>query len=207
MACGHCGFPGDLDQRVHEAVRSTPIIDQNDEDTGATYDTVVTVSLCPRCNKLTLESYGWSDLMDPTDVQVETLYPAPPAYDGIPEAVAKEYRRAQRVRSEPVFYAVGIRRTLEVLCAERGVEGRTLFERIEKLAASGGLPEIFAEMATVLRKLGNLGAHVGHDELTDEDAPILGEFADAILEYLYRAPAKVAAVRAALEERTSRSRK
>jgi hypothetical protein len=205
MACGHCGFTGDLDQKIHEAVKSSPILDQHGAETGVTYDTVVTVSLCPQCDKLTLESYGWSDFMDPTEARVERLYPAPPSYEGIPEAVASEYRRAQRVRSEPVFYAVGIRRTLEALCAERGVQGRSLFERIEKLAASGGLPETFAEMATVLRRFGNLGAHVGEDELTDEDAPVLGEFADAILEYLYRAPAKVAAVQAALEKRTEAS--
>jgi hypothetical protein len=71
--------------------------------------------------------------------------------------VADEYRRAQRVRSEPVFYAVGIRRTLEALCAERGVKGKTLYDRIEKLAASGDLPATFVDMATVLRQLGNMG--------------------------------------------------
>ena len=202
MACGHCGFAGDLDQKVQTTVRSEPIIDNDGQDIGLTYDTVVSVSVCPRCHKLTLESYDWSDFIDPPDVQIETLYPAPPSYDGIPDAVAREYRRAQRVRSEPVFYAVGIRRTLEALCAERGVQGGTLYDRLERLAASGGLPETFAEMATVLRKLGNLGAHVGEDEIREEDAPVLGEFADAILEYLYRAPAKVASVKAELEKRT-----
>ena len=29
-------------------------------------------------------------------------------------------------------------------------------------------------MAGVLRRLGNLGAHVGEDEITEEDAPVLG---------------------------------
>jgi hypothetical protein len=194
MACGHCGFSGDLEQKVHTAVKEVPITDTDGRDLGVTYDTMVTVSVCPNCDRLTFESYGWADFMDPGDVVVEVLYPAAPSYDGIPEPVAAEYRRAQRVKSEPVFYAVGIRRTLEALCAERSVEGRSLYERIEKLAASGDLPATFAEMATVLRKLGNLGAHVG-----------LGEFADAILEYLYRAPTKVAAVQAALTQRTGGS--
>src|SRR3954466_8467581 len=108
MPCGHCGFAGDLEQKIHQAVREEPIVDQHDADTGMTYDTIVTVSVCPNCNKLTMESYGWADgYMEPEDAKVETLYPARPSYDGIPESVAAEYRRAQGVRSEPVFYAVG----------------------------------------------------------------------------------------------------
>ena len=47
-----------------------------------------------------MESYDWADFMDPEDVEVVTLYPAPPSYDGIPQPVATEYRRAQRVRSD-----------------------------------------------------------------------------------------------------------
>ena len=48
--------------------------------------------------------------------------------------------------------------------------------------------------------------YVGHVyEITEEDAPVMGEFADAILEYLYRAPAKVAAVQAALDARVGKT--
>jgi hypothetical protein len=39
-----------------------------------------------------------------------------------------------------------------------------------------------------------------------EDVPLIQEFADAILDYLYRAPAKVQAVEAALDERLARAR-
>lgn len=201
MACGHCDFGGELEQNVHQVIKRVPVRDQQGRDTGESIDTVAAVYLCPSCEKLTLQSYVWSDLFDPEDVRVNTLYPAAPTFEGIPEPVASEYRRAQGVRSERVFYAVGIRRTLEAICKERGVEGRTLAARLQVLASSGDFPPTFAEMAEVLRDLGNLGAHVGEEEITEEDAAVLGNFADALVEYLYRAPAKVAVVRAALDDR------
>jgi hypothetical protein len=205
MACGHCGFTGELEQKVHQAVKTEPVRDHDGHELNEDYSLFASVYICPACDKLTFESYWWGDFLDPTDVVVDRLYPAEPSYDGIPELVADEYRRARRVRAEQVFYAVGIRRTLEALCAERGVAGKTLFEKLEKLAHDGDLPPTFADMATVLRKLGNLGAHVGEDEITEDDASVLGEFADAILEYLYRAPAKVTAVKAALDKRVQAS--
>ena len=102
-----------------------------------------------------------------------------------------------------MLYTVAIRRTLEAICTEEGIEGRTLADRLKKLSTAGRLPDTFADMTTVLRKYGNLGAHESDDEPSDEDASIVGDFADAVIEYLYRAPAKVAAVQAALDQRQS----
>ena len=57
---------------------------------------------------------------------------------------------------------------------------------------------MLANMADQLRQIRNLGAHAGAGDVTAEDVPVIAEFADAILEYLYRAPAKVQAVQARL---------
>ena len=75
-----------------------------------------------------------------------------------------------------------------------------LAERLKNLANSGRIPQTLAEMAQQLRLLRNLGAH--DDEVTEEDVPIILDFLEAILEYLYVAPAKIAAVQARLD-RTS----
>jgi hypothetical protein len=204
MACHHCGFQGDLDQKVNEVVKR---VTWTDERTGEEidHDTLARVLICPSCEKLTVDTYKWSDLMDPLDVQVTVLYPEAPELDGLPDRVRKEFGRAQRVRTEPVFYAVAIRRTLEAICAEEGVEGRALFDKLKKLSDLGRLPDTFVDMATILRQYGNLGAHESEDEPTEEDVSIVADFADAILEYLYRAPAKVAAVQNALKARQAGS--
>lgn len=51
------------------------------------------------------------------------------------------------------------------------------------------------------RKLGNLGAHDDEVEIQAADVPAIEALADAILEYLYRAPATLDAVKGSLDER------
>jgi hypothetical protein len=46
----------------------------------------------------------------------------------------------------------------------------------------------------------NLGAHDENVDVAPADVPVIDDLADAILEYLYRAPAKLAAVRQGIEE-------
>jgi hypothetical protein len=46
----------------------------------------------------------------------------------------------------------------------------------------------------------NLGAHDAEDDVTEEDVPIILDFLEAILEYLYVATAKIAAVQARLSK-------
>jgi hypothetical protein len=59
---------------------------------------------------------------------------------------------------------------------------------------------VLAEMAQQLKELRNLGAHDAEDEVTNEDVPTIISFLEAILEYLYVAPAKIAVVRARLKK-------
>lgn len=57
-------------------------------------------------------------------------------------------------------------------------------------------------MAQKLREIRNLGAHASpSDEVKPADVPVIFDFADAIIEYLYRAPAKIAAVESRLAKR------
>ncbi len=56
-------------------------------------------------------------------------------------------------------------------------------------------------MAHQIRQIRNLGAHADEDdEVTGADVPIMLDFLEAILEYLYVAPAKIAAVQVRLKK-------
>lgn len=48
-----------------------------------------------------------------------------------------------------------------------------------------------ADMVNQLRKVRNLGAHDTKDIVTEEDIPLILSLLEAILEYLYVAPAKL----------------
>ena len=53
-------------------------------------------------------------------------------------------------------------------------------------------------MAHQIRLICNIGAHDAEDDVTEEDVPIILDFLEAILEYLYIAHAKIEALQARL---------
>ncbi len=205
--CGHCGFKGELDTKGQ--VTAEESTEDADGYAELTISKIWTLARCPNCERPTLESYIWVEplYMEPEDATLERVYPTPLDNGSLPPGVQKQVDASHRVKViEPSFYAVGIRRMLEAVCRDQGATGRTLEKQIAALVADGKLPDVFAGMAGQLRKLGNWGAHDGDTDVLPEDVPLIEEFADAILDYLYRAPAKLQAVEDALERRLNKAR-
>ncbi len=100
---------------------------------------------------------------------------------------------------EPSACAVLVGRTLEAVSNYEKATGKTLSDKLNNLVSSDRIPKTLGEMAHQLRQIRNLGAHDAEDEVTEEDVPIILDFLEAILEYLYVAPAKIAAVQARLK--------
>jgi Domain of unknown function (DUF4145) len=205
--CGHCGFPGYLEEKGRVK------IDEQDEEIEGhgwvQYFRYWIVARCPNCDRPTLDAIVFVDVDDddPENAFESRIYPTLLENDTLPAGVRKQFEAAHRVRAiEPSFYAVGVRRMLEAVCSERGASGNTLEKQIKHLVDVGQLPDVFAGMAKQLRTLGNWGAHDGNTEVVAGDVPLIEEFADSILDYLYRAPAKLAAVETALQERIAASR-
>ena len=84
--------------------------------------------------------------------------------------------------------------TLEAICEYEQARGSSLAERLNHLVAEERIPKTLAEMAHHLRPLRNMGAHLTEEEIHPEDVPVIIDFVEAILEYLYVAPAKIRAV-------------
>lgn len=53
------------------------------------------------------------------------------------------------------------------------------------------IPGRLIEMAQGIRQLRNIGAHADLGEIVEIDIQILTDFTEAILEYIYRAPARL----------------
>ena len=84
--------------------------------------------------------------------------------------------------------------TLEAVCQHEQAKGSSLSERLNHLVTSERIPKTLAEMAHHLRQLRDIGAHLTEEEILPEDVPVIMDFVEAILEYLYVAPAKIRAV-------------
>ena len=112
----------------------------------------------------------------------------------LPYRVSLAYNAALRVqKADPGAFAIMVGRTLEEICRHEKAKGKVLADKIKSLADSGRMPQVLAEMIEQLRLLRNLAAHANEDDyvVEEEDVPIIREFIDAILEYLYIAPTKI----------------
>lgn len=197
MQCDHCG------KRTTFAIR-TEYTYVAQVETGYYGDsTIWRIMQCLECLKPTLVQ----TIKSPINLygtiskpRVEILYPAEklPLSD-LPTRIERAYLATLKVKYEPNAFAVLAGRTLEMLCNHENVPGKVLAHRLENLANSGRIPLPLAQMALQLKQLRNLGAHAAEDEVNEEDVPIILDFLEAILEYLYVAPAKIEAVRARLK--------
>jgi hypothetical protein len=82
-----------------------------------------------------------------------------------------------------------IRRALEAICADRGITKGCLKSRLDELVRRGEIPLNLIEAATILRSLGNEGAH--GESISPYTTWVIADFFKAIVEYIYVAPNKV----------------
>lgn len=212
MRCGNCEMETTF-RYIHEFCELAPVSASTDEPTMSHRPIIAVkyriwrVYLCLTCISPTLE---WEDQflteghgpVRTKDVQV--LYPVPRAHlDNVPASIEKEYRSAHKYQnSDPNACAVYIGRALDKICQHEKVKGNRLIDKLDNLIKEKNLPEQLGIMAHQIRQIRNLGAHADEDddEVTGADTPIMLDFLEAILEYLYVAPAKIAAVQVRLKK-------
>jgi len=201
MLCGHCG--NQTVWELHEPYTTDKKFPYGHDELSESI--IFSTLMCPRCSLPTLRR----TVKIFNEVDVETfsertavLYPSETGQlSNLPETIERRYKSALKVRYvEPNARAVLVGRTLEAACNHENAQGRTLAQKLNHLAQRGRIPTTLAEMAQQLKELRNLGAHDTEDEVTEEDVPIIIDFLEAILEYLYVAPAKIEALRARLNK-------
>lgn len=199
MICGHCGNKTTWELHVPYETDKTDPFGTSEVSEYKVYSTL----MCSTCSRPTLRRTNMMYVEIDTELvegETEILYPTETAQlSNLPEKIERKYKAALKVRYiEPNACAVLVGRTLEAACNHEGAQGRTLAQKLNYLAQIGRIPNTLAEMARQLKELRNLGAHDAEDEVTEQDVPIILDFLEAILEYLYVAPAKIEAVRTRL---------
>lgn len=167
------------------------------------------VLACTTCEGLSLVGGFRHELtsmgLEPSPVTLPRLYPRgpsiiPPAHTvsglDIPLRALALYEDAWPLRhTVPSAFANQIRRALEIVCKDKGGRGRNLASQLEHLASSGVLPPGLAEMADLVRELGNRGSHAGAVDVDIYDAELMDELFRSILHYVYVGPAHVRRLR------------
>jgi hypothetical protein len=184
--CGHCANSAPM-----EIVASHSQVDSHEEE-GAYWEAGLVYQLteCPACRGITLRNFYYHDADDPEEFDHKVLFPlqrANPA--GLPTTILKGWEAAARVKQiDTNAYGVLLRRLLELVCADRGANGKMLNDQLADLAQKGEIPSKLVDVARGLRRLSNVGAHALLGDLTPAEAPILEDLCRAVLEYVYSAP-------------------
>jgi hypothetical protein len=208
--CNHCGiitvhitrqiYKYEDDHEIHYYM--------NEEKSNQTKEFAWLIQECINCKGFLLKEWRSyeSDYDDYPFYDYKILYPATKtASDSLPSAVKKVFEKALNVKDEPNSFALLAGQTLESACRYEKAQGKNLAQKLDYLVQKDRIPKTLADMAKPVRLLRNLAAHDDEDEVTEEDVPIILEFLEAILEYLYVAPAKIKAVEARLRKKTTKA--
>lgn len=163
--------------------------------------------LCKVCINVTLEqTKSNSDVFEKEEI---LLYPFKKIEsDFIPKGVAAAYDAALKVRQiDGAICAIAIRRTLEMICIDKGAKGYNLFNKLKSLSDKGILPPIIEEMTDVLREIGNSAAHPGDEEFNQEIVPSMLEFIEVILDYVYNLPNQIKQIQGSIGKKNEKNDK
>ena len=157
--------------------------------------------ICPVCKKVTYleERYFSEDFcinekghMVPS-ITNEILYPIN-TFDGgkLPAHVQKSYEAALKIRKiDSSMCLIALRKTLEIICNEKGAKGKNLWEKLRYLSDEHILPPALKDASIITKDYGNIGAHDHTIYISDYEVNTLVEFVKYILDYLYVIPAKL----------------
>lgn len=189
--CGHC----ENDRDMKEIARGT-YNEESEFNRQAGFHLercdVAIVKQCPRCGEITLFTHDDANYYDDDQHTLKVLYPRSRDISALPPVVHAAYKKSQKAKSvDSDYYAIRVRSVLEAVCSDKNATGKDLFVKLNKLIESGLLPSALGGISHYLRLIGNVGAHAGTVEVSNADVEAITDFLDAILEYLYIAPAKL----------------
>lgn len=125
-----------------------------------------------------------ADLLPPP----HTMSPNQP----VPPKLLKVYEEVWPLRHRaPAAFIGQVRRLLEAICKQQGAAGKDLYAQLKELGTKGVFPGYFSQISDLLRKVGNMGAHAGEEELSVWDAELIDDFFRSIIDYVYIAPARI----------------
>jgi hypothetical protein len=196
--CFHCGNRVPLTQiAVHHGRELFEHIDDQRYSEDFDYH----LYQCPTCSGITI--YGdFTDYPRARDASYKRIYPQGSrllpeehkvaSVDCVPKKVLKLYEQSWPLRHiSPSAFAVQVRKALEHICKDKGATGRTLVDKLKDLATKQTFPGHFVEMTYLMRKIGNLGAHAGDEDVDYGDAELLDEFFRSVVEYVYITPSRL----------------
>lgn len=146
-------------------------------------DNVWWIGICNGCNRPVL-----------VHDEGDTIYPHPlpsPSDSNIPDDMRADLDEAKMCFAVNCFRACTVvaRRCVQRACISKGARGDKLVDQIQDLTRSGQITKDLEEWVTVVRFIGNDGAHPNVENVTDEEAQDCLKLAEQFLHVLFVTPA------------------
>jgi hypothetical protein len=132
----------------------------------------------------------------------QMVYPNPlpePTDPNVPKPIRADLDEAKLAHSVGCYRASATmsRRVVQLACIEKGAKDGSLVSQIQELRDNGTITEDLKEWATVVRWVGNDGAHPGKDPVLEADSKDCLDLASQFLHVIFVAPAVAKTRRAA----------
>ncbi len=190
--CYHCGNKTIMDQ-VGEYKEEF----SNDDICGYTESCMY---LCPVCKSVTfVERYTDNDMNCYVDERI--LYPVislDKSY--IPVKIKNAFEGSLKSRyTDGALCLIGLRRTLEMICKDKGATAKNLEGKIKELVCQNILPPTLEEASGFARRFGNSAAHADDIEISPYQLDMIIEFMESVIEYIYVLPHKMSRLKKSIE--------
>lgn len=208
--CSHCGNAGILDLITYI---DTPYqhghFGDMLSDASISYKRWIFFQ-CPVCKNPTIISEYTS--ADGRSVNShETVYEFPITtvhFDGVPENIKTAFDSAIKTKGiDRAICILSLRRTLEMICKEKGASGQDLKDKISDLIDKKRLPEMMADACWIIRQSGNDAAHADDIVFTEREVEEIIEYVSTVINYLYSMPVRIAKLKQQIEERKQNFKK
>jgi hypothetical protein len=163
---------------------------------------------CPVCNKpviISQETFSWADYTYRPHIEYPSV--AVPA-EGVPKDIYSAFEAS--IRTKGIDYAIcmlSLRRVLEMICKDKGAEGKDLERMIDNLIEKNILSPAFSDACWIIRQLGNSAAHADKTDIYAYQVDQVIEYISTIINYLYSMPARVATMKKSIEKQKETAKK
>lgn len=163
---------------------------------------------CPVCHKPVLISEYCFDAQESMP-EIKTEYPTiAVSRDGVPKDIYSAFESA--VKTKGIDYSIcllSLRRVLEMICKDKGAEGRDLEKKIDDLIEKKIFPPMIEDACWIIRQMGNDAAHADKIPVYTYDIEQVIGYVATIIDYLYSLPHRVERMKKKIKTRKEEIKK
>ena len=163
---------------------------------------------CPVCHKPVLISEYCFDAQESMP-EIKTEYPTiAVSRDGVPKDIYSAFESA--VKTKGIDYSIcllSLRRVLEMICKDKGAEGRDLEKKIDDLIEKKIFPPMIEDACWIIRQMGNDAAHADKIPVYTYDIEQVIGYVATIIDYLYSLPHRVERMKKKIKTRKEETKK